>query len=266
MRPALANARARAASAERIAARSSARVRDSVGALFGGTEYSRFVVVSTARTGSNYLLAGLARAPSVRTYAEIFADHNRKPGVGFDRPFAILCRRQPRWVRTVGFKLFYHHLSEDEWARFLTYDDFDVVHLLRRDRLRTLVSRDIAKHTNRWTSTGRAGSLVPRRIVLETGDLVERLERIERFEQLARRRLAGRRVLEMHYEELTADPATKFDAIAAFLGITDMPQREIHLRRQNPEPLNALVANFDEIVELLAPTRFTSYVSESRSL
>ncbi len=158
-------------------------LKDYNGLLFGHSDYTRMVVVGYARTGSNYLLDGITTSKSVRMYHEIFAEHNRQPGHDFDRIFARLLRKHARSVKVVGFKLFYYHLTEDEWKRFLRYDDFKVIHLTRRNRLRTILSLEIAMKTNQWkvraNSNVRSGD---KRIHLETSDLVERIDSIQRME------------------------------------------------------------------------------------
>ena len=112
--------------------------------MFGHPIDQRFAIVGNARTGSNFLLDGLKSSPSIRMYHEIFADHNRRVGENFDRVFSTVFQPESKSTKIVGFKVFYNHLTEDEWQKFLACRDLKIIHLLRRNRLRTVISLEIA--------------------------------------------------------------------------------------------------------------------------
>src|SRR5512139_1184559 len=103
--------------------------------IFGEEVRERFAIVGNARTGSNYLLDGLKSSKSVKMYHEIFAAHNREIGKDFDKVFSTLFRRESKGTRLVGFKLFYNHLTDEEWERFLSHRGFKVIHLTRENRV-----------------------------------------------------------------------------------------------------------------------------------
>src|SRR5688572_23573526 len=87
--------------------------------LFGHQVDQRFAIVGNARTGSNYLLDGLKTSPAIRMYHEIFASHNREIGKDFDRILSTLYQYESRSTRMVGFKVFYNHLTADEWKKLI---------------------------------------------------------------------------------------------------------------------------------------------------
>src|SRR5215218_10885959 len=123
--------------------------------LFGHQVDQRFAIVGNARTGSNYLLDGLKTSPSIRMYHEIFADHNRQVGKDFDRVFSTVFQPESKATKMVGFKVFYNHLTAEEWQKFLTCKDLKIIHLIRRNRLRTVISLEIAFKTGQWTQSGK---------------------------------------------------------------------------------------------------------------
>ncbi len=230
--------------------------------LFGHDDYQRFAVIGHARTGSNYLLAGLRTSRRVRVYHELFAAHNRVPGRDFERIFSTLFRKQSRRVHLVGCKIFYNHLTEEEWGRFLAHREFKIIHLTRWNRLRTIVSLEIAFKTGQWTrSTRRPGKAMrERRIRLDTSDLLSRLDGIRQAEEQTRERISGRSVLEVVYERLVAHVDEEFRRIGEFLGVDDINPGKIHLTRQNPESLEHLILNYDEVCRLLKGTEFAAYL------
>jgi LPS sulfotransferase NodH len=80
----------------------------------------RFMILGSARTGSNFLLSLLSSHPSIKTYGELFnLDSLPRDDLteALEDPVAYLRRRvyqPPRsGVSAVGFKMFYDHLKED---------------------------------------------------------------------------------------------------------------------------------------------------------
>ena len=211
--------------------------------LFGDRVDRRFCVVGNARTGSNYLLDGLASSKLIHTYHEIFAAHNREIGKDFDKIFKTLFQKERRGVRIVGFKVFYNHLTPEEWDRFVARREFRIMHLTRRNRLRTIISLAIAFKTGQWTNSSRRRKMRPedRMVVLEPARLLAQIDQIREGEQLARERFSDRPVLEVVYEDMVAEPLQTFERIGAYLRVDDIDPTTIHIRRQNPERLDHLV-------------------------
>src|SRR5919198_1131729 len=171
--------------------------------MFGHPVDQRFAIVGHARTGSNYLLDGLKTSPSVRMYHEIFADHNRDIGQDFEKISSAIFQPQSKSTRIVGFKVFYNHLTDDEWKKLLAWKDLKIIHLTRQNRLRTVISLEIAFKTGKWTKSGNSnsGNLTERRLTLDPSMLLKRLDKIEEGEAMARERFRGRPNLEVVYEE-----------------------------------------------------------------
>lgn len=232
--------------------------------LFGSTVNERFAIVGNARTGSNYLLDGLASSRAIRTYHEIFAAHNREIGQDFDKIFRTVFQKERPGVRIVGFKVFYNHLTPEEWDRFVAHREFKILHLIRRNRLRTVISLAIAYKTGQWTSSSHRRAMRPedRMVALEPARLLDQIEKIREGEQLARERFSDRPVLEAVYEDMVAAPLQTFERIGAYLGVDDVDPTRIHIRRQNPERLDHLVTNFPEVRDTLQGTPYATYLDE----
>lgn len=233
------------------------------GAAFGHRRAQRFVLLSHARTGSNYVVNGLTTSPAIRMYRELFADHNRVHGQGFAEIMETLRTRQPRSVRVVGFKLFYYHLTDAEWAELAKDTRLRILHLTRRNRLRTIVSLAIAEKTDRWTRGLRDLPLAERRVALDPETLARRLDEIAEREKAARDRLRAHEMLEVTYEDLVLAPVSEFARLGAFLGVEDIDPRKIVLARQNPEPLAELIENLDEVADCLRETRYAADLTDA---
>ncbi len=227
----------------------------------GHRDFDNFLVVGHARTGSNYLLAGLKSSSQIRVHGEIFAAHNREIGRRFGWAMSPLRTGQAAGVRLVGAKVFYYHLTEDEWAQLASDRRITkVVHLTRGNKLRTLVSLEIARVTDEWRQTGAAKPNERVKAELNTATLLDSIREIERQEETARHRLAQTDMIELVYENLVSNPAEQFGRLAEFLGIDDIDPGAIALRKQNPGPVSDLIANYDEVRAVLGATEYKNYL------
>ena len=232
------------------------------GSIFGQRAFERFAIVGYARTGSNFLAAGLDSSVSTRLHKEIFAAHNREIGKDFEKILAKLYQKQPRSVKVVGFKLFYYHLTEEEWEKFLLPDDIQIIHLTRKNILRTIVSLDIALKTNQWHTSFFRLKSAGKKTRLDTQHLLDRLEEIRVYEEITRTRFKDRGLLEIVYENLVRDPEGEFKRLEKYLGINDIDPNRITLRKQNPEKLSVLIENYDEVSQALADTKYAYFLTD----
>jgi len=215
-------------------------------------------VVGQARTGSNFLLAGLSNSTEIKTYDEVFAKHKREVGKEFDRIYSALMSEPPGDAKLIGFKLFYYHLTDAEWQQFLERRDFTIIHLTRKNYLRTIVSLEIAMKTNVWYRYGdELSNKKIKRVTLDAEKIVQRIEEIQTLEKLSRSRFKGWDLLELTYENLVRNPVQEFDRVTSFLNIGNIDVAAINLRRQNPESLKNLVENYNEISSILHETEFS---------
>jgi LPS sulfotransferase NodH len=232
--------------------------------ILGQRNYKKFAIIGHSRTGSNYLFVGLSSSKCVKMYHEIFAKRNRAlVGKDFNQIFPMVFQKEGRNIKAVGFKIFYDHLTRDEWENFLSRKCFRVIHLTRENRLRTIVSLDIAFKTDQWAASAndKNKKIVDKRILLDTSKLIQRLEKIKHYEMFVRDRFKNRHKLEVVYEKLTTQPIQTFEAIGEFLDIDDIDCNSITLIRQNPESLEQLIVNYDAVCELLKNTRHAVYLS-----
>jgi LPS sulfotransferase NodH len=93
------------------------------------TEPLRFMILASARTGSNFLLSLLSDHPSIRTYGEIFnldLLQRRDLVALLDDPIAYfrgkVYREHRPEVMAVGFKMFYDHMKRDYFQKLVDPD------------------------------------------------------------------------------------------------------------------------------------------------
>lgn len=87
---------------------------------------ARFILLGSARTGSNFLLSLLSAHRSVKTYGELFnLDSLPRDALqeALDDPVSYLRRRiygpHPDHIAAVGFKMFYYHLTRDYFEKLI---------------------------------------------------------------------------------------------------------------------------------------------------
>ena len=205
----------------------------------------------------------------------------------------ILCPR-PKGVRAVGFKMPYDHFwGYDGLLDWLVQDaDLRVLHLKRRNQLRMLVSYKIAKTTGVWLDDKKVtlaskfrpanvpGAIRrPRRsftrlwrflrpkrhwqqrrepVTLSEQECRAFFERIENDEAVYIERFHGHPQVELYYEELLDRRNEVLDRVQSFLDIE--PRRlTVTMRRQNPEHLRELLANYDELFEAFQGTPYAAF-------
>jgi LPS sulfotransferase NodH len=94
------------------------------------TSVRRFMILSSARTGSNLLLSLLSSHPHVKAYGELFnlgALPKEDLVQALDDPIAYLQHKISKAHRAdisaVGFKMFYEHLTEDYFRKLVDTSD-----------------------------------------------------------------------------------------------------------------------------------------------
>jgi len=232
--------------------------------ILGHRNYKKFAVLGHSRTGSNYLFMGLNSSSCVKMFHEVFAERHRAlAGKDFDQIFPMVFQKESRSIKAVGFKLFYEHLSRDEWEKLWSHKYIRIIHLTRENRLRTIVSLDIAFKTDQWgvSANDKNNQLVEKRIILDTSKLIDRLDQIQDYERFTRDRIKDRHILEVVYEELTTKPREIFQYIGGYLGVDDIDPSKITLAKQNPESLEQLIENYDEVYGLLKNTKYAPHLN-----
>ncbi len=134
-----------------------------------------------------------------------------------------------------------------------------VVHIMRRNVLRTLVSEHIALNTNQWGITNELQRKV-QKVMVDPFKIVDRLKSEIQTASFVRDAMAALPdVIEVEYSEMF-NSAGMFDdmfvnKLEARLGLTGLV-RTPKLFKQNPAPLSELISNYDAVAHALSGTRF----------
>ena len=240
---------------------------------------TQFVVFTTQRNGSTWLMSVLNGLEGVAAQGELFLPRPRSPEKRWDSDFAlpryVESRRAHGSVRpfsvfnylsalyrgegTVGFKLMYSQLRRyPEILPYLMRKRIRVVHLVRRNHLDVLISFAIKREI------GKAHILSPEdrpsdvEVELDTRSLLRELRKLQLKHTVGRTvlRLARLSHIEVAYEDIVADPA-QFERVREFLGIPadqEVPRSNILKTRTGRQ--RQVIANYEQVRAVLQGSKF----------
>jgi len=244
---------------------------------------TRFVVLSTQRSGSTWVVDMLTSHPRVVAYSELFmhgGEGTPRWGQEKDLPYWQTFARdksggratRPYWlwrylgeafrerpdVDAIGFKLMYSQLTRISKPLMpsLWLKRVRIIHLIRRNGLDVVLSKE-AGAARGGKLHARAGDDVERvRIRLQTNDLLRRMTLHERAIEGARVRFkrVGLPYREVVYEDL-AEEEGGFASLFEFLDVEPAPVSS-SLQKVNPTVHEELIENYGEVRDALEGTKF----------
>ena len=180
-----------------------------------------FVIVSSARSGSNLLVSYLRQVSQAACFGEILrGEVPSKPGWDklagrLDLPesarelhrsdltafWELVLSRGLRRRRWVGAKVFYYHREENAvWSRFEA-PDHRVLHLWRDSTFDQYVSRLLAVESGEWKAGDGSAEL---RVVFDRDDYLRYRDGIRAGMERTRARFGGsERFVDLEYRQLT---------------------------------------------------------------
>jgi len=162
--------------------------------------------------------------------------------------------------KVVGFQLMYDQLAHyrplQEWT---TRPDVFILHLIRENALKLLISRMVAKKTGEYQFARKKG---PRpKVYLDPAKTVFELNRIMDLREKMRKKFSGNPYLEITYERFFSEYPVESEKVFAFLGL---PRAEMEfptfLKKLNPSSLEKLVENYNEIATALRGTYYEQFL------
>ena len=205
-----------------------------------GDRRAKFVVLTTQRSGSTWLISILHKLEGATVYGELFLQRTRAPGEKkWDSDFAYprFFETKPKGIRpfsvfsylnvlyrtpgAVGFKLMYSQLKPyPEVLAYMIMRRIRVVHLFRRNDLDVVISRAIKASIGHAHVLSGQPAPDPVRVRLDCGALVTRLRHLQSNRETMRRflRWSGQPHVEVAYEDIVGD-ASHFRRIGEFLSI-----------------------------------------------
>jgi len=227
----------------------------------GGTNYTKFVVITRSRTGSNLLISLLNSHNDIKVFGEKFS---RLEGKTTQMIYRDVFPKKS--TRSVGFKLFYYHPLDSEdnsiWDILKNDRDIKIIHLLRENLLRIHISRMIAGKTDEWISKNdNKRSVDSKRVEIDVDSLLLDIETTVNYIKKTREDFNKHDMIEVTYENLVKNNKVVLETILNFI---EVPTLELNtpLKKQNPEQLEQLISNYQEVKEKLDNTKYSYLLNE----
>ena len=239
--------------------------------------YLKFVVLTSSRTGSTWLIDLLNSQEGVDAHGELFLHHPRSsPAIAGRADFrrfveihgASRLARVPRVLsylnelyrtpRTTGFKLMYSQLREyPEILPYLVLRRVKIIHLMRRNHIDVIVSEELARRTGESHAIVGTDADIPM-VHLDPTTLIERINQLREKSEHVRLllRLLCCQDLEVSYESLL-DGHHELIRILSFLDVSrPATDAQSSLAKRGGRNHRKAIVNYEEIKQLLSSTRF----------
>ena len=257
-----------------------ARIALRARSLHRGTDYSKFVIVGAARTGSTLLVDLLNAHSQVLAFGELFRTPEEigwdvRPFITYQSPRVIdlyradpvaflersVFRRWPANYAAVGFKLFYYHARQPPqsavWDHLARDRSIRILHIKRRNLLAQYLSLLIAHKTDVWSTT-RSPANPPEPIRIDVEACRKHFLDVRRSEDECADFFEYHTIRNVYYESLARNDACEMQGIADFLGVRQEPIGSA-LVRQNKGPVSQTITNYDELKRAFADTRWQEF-------
>lgn len=243
---------------------------------------SNFVVLTTNRSGSEWIISTLNNFPGVSAHGELFLPRPRILKGKWDAEFAykrFVETKFKTWIMRpfsvfsylhalysmpgkVGFKLMYKQLGlYPEILVYFMKHRTRILHLVRRNHLDVMLSYAVK------AKIGQAHLLVGQsapeklQVELDTQNLVKQFAWLQRQQNLARKLLQWSKLphLEVAYEDMVQDQTQYFERIGDFLSIdagSQLPRSPLTRIRKGPH--RDIISNYDQVKQALADSKFVS--------
>lgn len=224
-------------------------------------EFDSFVVFAEMRTGSNFLETNLNAFEGITCHGEAFNPFfigypKSEPILGVDLatrdkdPHRLLDAIRDQEGVLAGFRYFHDH-DPRVFDRILK-DRRCAKIVLTRNPVESYVSWKIAQATGQWKLTDVKEQKVAQ-AVFDAEEFAAHLDSLQRFQVTLLNRLqtSGQTAFYIAYEDLQS--VEVMNGLARYLGVEEtLEALDKNLKKQNPSPISAKVANYDEMQRALA--------------
>jgi len=238
------------------------------GVLPGHKDYIRYIILGRARTGSNFLRGLLNSHSQIVSFGELFQN---PPYIGWElqgysqskqllelfnnRPVEFLREnvfsRFPLSTRAVGFKIFYYHAQNDQykpvWDYLINDNKIRVVHIKRRNMLKTHLSLKLAFLSDKWANVrGENISYPPIPLDYEEclNDFIQTREWEIKYDNLFNEHAT----YNIYYEDLSKDYINEMKQIQSFLEV-EIENVQPETKKQLRVPLSRSIINYQALKE-----------------
>lgn len=213
----------------------------------------KYVTLFPGRTGSTYLASHMQAHPQIVSRYEILG----RRATSWDRQFAMLKElfetKRDSAFKAIGFKTKIHAvLDRDVFTRYITDHQFRIIHLVRRNKLKFIISVVRAKMLRNAEGVSN--------IFQQNQEPIGPMEiPVEKFTRATKRLNVAIRLqrfidtldlpkLKIAYEDLLNDEQKTLQAVWDFLDVEHVETQGV-TRKNTPDDVRQAVTNLDEILQ-----------------
>ena len=244
----------------------------------------KFIILTTQRSGSTLLWRYLNEHPKISAHGEMMlmsirredsystfiqSSIKRKIMHYFDKnkaldKYFLELFRENRYIEAAGFKLMYNQISKslDKW---IIQNKLYIIHLIRENTLKLVLSRETAKIRKLYHANNDL-KISPVKVKLNPNRIVDVLKKINTEIEYNKRRYCYNPYMEIKYEDLQCDIAKAARSIYRFLNVDDVKKLNIPLKKINPDSLEDLIQNYEEIREVLIDAKYGKFFDHNNKL
>lgn len=250
----------------------------------------KFILLSTQRSGSSWVIDLLNSHPEIRAMSELFLGYETESGrprwagdtnilmwIPYTAKHRQFFHRIARYglyfkylneevfyprpgYRAIGFKLMYDQMRQHSMLfAYIKSHRVAIVHLIRRNHLDVVLSEK-ASHLRKMHHMKTGGEVPPIKLTVDPAELLVALEEKDRNLRKAQHTYAhlGLPYTELYYEDLLKDVSRINDVLDFLIPNIRMVNLSSSLRKLNPIEHRNIITNYPEIRTALSETKFCS--------
>jgi LPS sulfotransferase NodH len=253
----------------------------------GFKEMTKFILLAGRRSGTTLLVTSLDSHPQINCTKDVFSTKRRLRYFQVDRPSGLFYRfRSASMKRQIDYIFHRKHLIDaflaevytppddsvkamgsrvsygqarkyPEIVEWIKENDASVIHLIRQNPLKAIVSHFTAQKRHTYHTTAKVKrvtvQLSPQKLQRA---VTKRLREIEMYRQMFK----DRRYHEVYYESFVADRNGETRRILDFLGIDQFVPLTSDLVKQNPDSLADILQNYQEVARAFKGSVLEKYL------
>lgn len=246
-------------------------------------EYTKFIILTSQRSGSTYFTHLIGSHPNVIAYGESLNEYGigwgkQKSGIqaqkrkqGFWLPIRNLSPRlflnlaifhaYPSNIHAVGFKLMYSQiLFFPQVIQYLKQENVRIIHLKRYNLLEMYVSLKRSEVSDTWHTTN-AIEAPDVRLYLDPNKCHEYFVRIHSLQQKYNSIVPYRNMLSLSYEDLMENKTKLLNDVQEFLNLRNALLSS-RFQKMNRLSLEDCVINYTELKHAFQRTQWKSFFSD----
>jgi len=245
------------------------------------TDYQKFIILSTHRSGTNLLTSLLNSHRQIKMNGECFRPSYFDATLHHSFFIRILLttyrnvlpihflqsyiyRPYPRGIRAVGFELFYTHnrkgWSKQTWQYIQNTSKIKIIHLQRKNLLRSYASLRIAEKTNLW-NTANPKKITSITIELDYTACRQYFLATEAYRKFFDTYFQNHDCLSITYEDLVASRNRETKKILRFLNVPNQ-MLSTSLVKLDTRSLSDIVQNYAQLKRRFSKTKWASFFND----